>query len=117
MRTLLTALLIVLPTAAQADCTCLTSDGAVKEGQTACLKTADGPRLARCGKSQNVTSWFFSDERCEVKSSALSSTKRPHQSLRDSFSTGEATIVPSALKRGNAFNVPSPLEKVPQRGG
>jgi hypothetical protein len=101
MRTLLTALLIVLPTAALADCTCLSSDGAVKEGETACLKTADGPRLARCGKSQNVTSWFFTDERCEVKTSFSVLPKGPHQSpLRGaSFSTGEATIVPSPLER------------------
>jgi hypothetical protein len=39
-------------------------------------------------------------------------TKRPHQSLRDSFSKGEATLVPSPLERGDREAVGQvPLQK------
>jgi hypothetical protein len=58
-----------MTTPSQAVCKCLYSGGMVKEGETACITTAKGPRVARCGKSQNVTSWLMTEDRCEVKQS------------------------------------------------
>jgi hypothetical protein len=49
---------------AEANCTCRFAGGDVKEGQTACIKTANGPSLARCEKSQNVTSWKNLNQPC-----------------------------------------------------
>ncbi len=63
---LLLILLCSMLVQALADCTCKYTDGEVKEGETACIKTAAGPRLARCGKSQNVSSWLLTDESCEL---------------------------------------------------
>ncbi len=49
---------------AAADCVCLYRGGEVKEGQTACINTVAGNRLARCGKVLNNTSWFVTDQAC-----------------------------------------------------
>ncbi len=47
-----------------ADCTCLNRGTEVKEGKTACIKTANGEQLALCEKNLNVTNWKFLGEEC-----------------------------------------------------
>jgi hypothetical protein len=69
--------LFLLPATAHADCKCLFDGGEVKEGELACIKTADGPKLARCGKSQNVTSWVVTEDDCEIKQSLQMSLVKP----------------------------------------
>ena len=51
-------------TPAAADCLCRAVGVIVSEGQTACITTPDGRKLARCEKSQNVSSWRFLQEAC-----------------------------------------------------
>jgi hypothetical protein len=38
----------------------------VELGQTACLMSPKGPRLATCGMALNNTSWQFSESPCTV---------------------------------------------------
>jgi hypothetical protein len=49
-----------------ADCSCRAPGKRVPLGDTACLATAEGPRLATCVMNQNVTSWAISKEGCVV---------------------------------------------------
>jgi hypothetical protein len=64
---MLIALLVSAATIeARAECTCRYPGGSVKEGQSVCIKTATGPKLARCEKNQNVTSWKFSTQSCPI---------------------------------------------------
>ena len=58
------ALLAGLATPAAADCMCRAVGIIVSEGQTVCITTPEGRRLARCEKSQNVSSWRFLDDAC-----------------------------------------------------
>jgi hypothetical protein len=58
------ALLAALATPAAADCICRAVGVTVSEGQTACITTPDGRKLARCEKSQNVSSWRFLQDAC-----------------------------------------------------
>lgn len=50
-------------------CTCKYVGGDVKQGDTACIKTAKGKSLARCEKVLNNTSWRVLDQPCEVEQS------------------------------------------------
>lgn len=43
--------------AAGAPCRCRARNVVATEGQTVCIVTPSGPRLARCDKVTNVTSW------------------------------------------------------------
>jgi hypothetical protein len=52
---------------ASAQCTCIFTEGTVKEGETACIWSAKGKTLARCEKVQNVTSWRFLDQDCPLQ--------------------------------------------------
>jgi hypothetical protein len=45
-------------------CKCRARGMTATLGQTLCIPTPDGVRLARCGKVQNVMSWFFIDGPC-----------------------------------------------------
>jgi hypothetical protein len=49
---------------ANATCKCLNRGVEVPEGKTACIKTANGPRLALCEKNLNVTNWKFLGQGC-----------------------------------------------------
>jgi hypothetical protein len=71
----LVGLLIAGPTLAQtsstspqaqhaADCTCRVEGRSVAVGATACLRTADGPKLAECGMVLNNTSWQITRRPC-----------------------------------------------------
>jgi hypothetical protein len=53
-----------LATPAAADCLCRAVGVVVSEGQTVCITTPDGRKLARCEKSQNVSSWRFLQDAC-----------------------------------------------------
>ncbi len=52
--------------AAAHDCTCRSPNGRVGLGDTVCLKTADGPRLAQCVMDLNITSWKVLKAPCPV---------------------------------------------------
>ena len=49
---------------AEAPCKCRARGVVATEGQTLCIWTPQGVRLARCGKVQNVSSWTFLDAPC-----------------------------------------------------
>ena len=51
---------------AEADCVCRARGIVATHGQTLCIRTAQGTRLARCGKVSNVASWTFLDGPCPV---------------------------------------------------
>jgi hypothetical protein len=51
---------------AAADCTCRARGVVAAHGQTLCIQTPQGPRLARCGKLSNVASWTFLDGTCPM---------------------------------------------------
>ena len=46
------------------NCKCLYAGGIARQGETRCIKTSEGPRLARCGMVLNNSSWTFSKEAC-----------------------------------------------------
>lgn len=73
MRTVLATVLCLLATAtAAADkhgCTCKYEGGDVKQGETACIKTAKGKSLARCEMVLNNTSWTVLNQPCDVEQS------------------------------------------------
>lgn len=50
---------------AEADCRCRGSDGTLfQQGELACIKTAKGPRLARCEMVLNNSSWTVVRDDC-----------------------------------------------------
>ena len=49
---------------ADANCTCRGLGRNFELGETACLETPKGPRIATCGMALNNTSWLFSDTPC-----------------------------------------------------
>jgi hypothetical protein len=70
-RSLVCTVLIVLAgeaavSAAVADCTCRARGQAFELGQSTCLATPKGARIATCGMVLNNTSWQFSDMPCVV---------------------------------------------------
>jgi hypothetical protein len=70
-RSLICTVLMVLAgdaalTAAAADCTCRARGQEFELGQSTCLQTAKGARIATCGMVLNNTSWQFSDTPCVV---------------------------------------------------
>ena len=50
------------------DCTCQNYGRFIKAGQTACIRTNKGPKMARCVMRGNVTDWDFLDEKCAFTS-------------------------------------------------
>lgn len=58
------ALATVVPSAAAIECTCRAPGKRVELGGTICLRTPDGPRLARCVMDLNITSWKVLDAPC-----------------------------------------------------
>jgi hypothetical protein len=51
---------------ASADCTCRARGVVAAHGETLCIRTPEGVRLARCEKVTNVASWRFLDGPCPV---------------------------------------------------
>jgi hypothetical protein len=68
MRTIsspaLAAVFVLWAGTASAECICLNRGVEIKEGKTACIKTASGGQLALCEKNLNVTNWKFLGEEC-----------------------------------------------------
>lgn len=52
--------------AAVADCTCRSQGRDFEVGQSACLATPKGARIATCGMVLNNTSWHFTEMPCVV---------------------------------------------------
>jgi hypothetical protein len=52
--------------AAAADCICRAQGREFELGQSACLQTPRGARIATCGMVLNNTSWQFSETACVV---------------------------------------------------
>jgi hypothetical protein len=46
------------------ECRCLAQGRSFGLGETACLRTSEGPRLAECGMVLNNTSWRFTQRPC-----------------------------------------------------
>lgn len=70
-RSLLTSLVALVGfaggvSAAVADCTCRSQGRDFELGQSACLQTPKGARIATCGMVLNNTSWQFTDTPCVV---------------------------------------------------
>ena len=75
-------------TIAEADCRCRGSDGRIfQQGELACIKTAKGPRLARCEMVLNNSSWTV---------------------VRDDCPTAMATPVPRDIAAAAAAVMPTP---------
>jgi hypothetical protein len=69
MRLMITGLIAAVLTGAasspaNADCTCRGPGVVAKHGQTVCLRTPAGLRLARCEMVLNNSSWTFLPEPC-----------------------------------------------------
>jgi putative hemolysin len=47
-----------------ANCYCRAQGKTFAVGETTCLRTADGPRVAECGMVLNNTSWQFTTRSC-----------------------------------------------------
>jgi len=65
---LATAFLIISVTASFADCTCRAQGRDLEQGQTICMATTKGFRLATCGMVLNNSSWYVSESPCVVSS-------------------------------------------------
>jgi hypothetical protein len=46
------------------DCTCRVEGRSIAVGATACLRTAEGPRVAECAMVLNNTSWRITTRTC-----------------------------------------------------
>jgi len=46
------------------DCYCRAAGRMFAPGETVCLKTSDGPRLAQCQMAINVMSWNITSQPC-----------------------------------------------------
>jgi len=62
----LAAASFALPARADPDCTCRAQGREFALGQSVCLVSPKGPRIATCGMVLNNTSWQFSDTPCVV---------------------------------------------------
>jgi hypothetical protein len=56
--------LIISPAMAEDVCTCKYKEMNVPEGQTICMQTPNGSRMAKCVKVLNNTSWKFEGATC-----------------------------------------------------
>lgn len=48
------------------NCTCRYNGRDYHLGESACIRTPEGPRLARCALNLNNTSWEFTDKSCPL---------------------------------------------------
>jgi hypothetical protein len=91
MRTILTGaavvtLLVGAVSSAQADCRCRARGVVATHGQTVCIQTHQGMRLARCEKVSNMSSWTFLEAPCPQAARsrpavALAHTPHSHSDL------------------------------------
>jgi hypothetical protein len=111
MLALTLCLIATAPTTAEADCTCIYAGGNVEHGQTACISTAKGKRLARCDKVLNNSSWTILDEACDIEQSSNVPGPSPHSGEGPGVGTSKINLKPrdgftlllaSLLQRENA---------------
>lgn len=72
------AALIFTPAPARADCTCRYNGGTTDVGDTVCMKTPNGARLARCDMALNNPSWTFLDAPCPSANVSPAPKKHDH---------------------------------------
>ena len=81
MRPFLLSLALLLieaaHTTAAADCTCRARGVTATHGQTLCIRTPQGTRLARCEKVSNVSSWRFLNVPCPLAAVPPAHTSAP----------------------------------------
>jgi hypothetical protein len=72
---------------ASADCTCRARDGIrATLGETICIPTPSGTRLARCDQVLNNTSWTFLDAPCpQAMLDRLTNTRTARSSVPQSI--------------------------------
>jgi hypothetical protein len=70
-------LLVACATEAAADCTCRALGRSFELGQSLCLTTPNGPRMAVCDMQINVTSWRFSQTPCVTAGTELPRAQYP----------------------------------------
>jgi hypothetical protein len=58
--------LLVSPAAADPNCICRARGQTFELGQSTCLASPKGPRIATCGMVLNNTSWQFSETPCVI---------------------------------------------------
>lgn len=75
-------LLCVSPAAALADCTCRAQGRNVEMGETICLATHNGPRLATCEMVLNNSSWKISNTSCAISTRIDRKPARSHAHLK-----------------------------------
>jgi hypothetical protein len=80
-------------TAAFADCTCRAGGRNYELGQTACISTPQGFRLAVCGMVLNNTSWRISTDACV----AAHEQHAPSQTLSRKSAARPATLARSSM--------------------
>lgn len=56
------------PALSAGNCTCRGNGADIPEGQTVCLKTSSGAKLARCERVLNNTSWKILEKDCPTAS-------------------------------------------------
>jgi len=61
---------LISAAAADPDCTCRARGQAFELGQSTCLPSPKGPRMATCGMVLNNTSWQFTDTPCVISRAA-----------------------------------------------
>ena len=99
-------LLVMAPLAPSAqaapDCKCRYAGQFYAAGDFACIKTDKGFRLARCGLSENVSTWRFLKKGCR----GLSWFARPQPSLAALYLDRKPALLTSALTSGKQSRRP-----------
>jgi hypothetical protein len=85
--------------ATASECICRAQGRQFELGQTACLVTPKGPRLATCGMVLNNTSWQFSEVPCTISDASPPDTPRPLQAARDRARAGVALNMAKAKSK------------------
>ena len=96
----ISAIGISLSQAQTVSCTCRYKGEKYGIGESICLKSPEGLRMATCGMVLNNTSWQFSDAPCPLtqlrqsNGSALEATGNPalHKTRRQDPATGPSSI-------------------------
>jgi hypothetical protein len=77
----------VIPGRASADCTCRARGLVAEHGQTVCIRTPEGFRLARCDKVSNVASWTFLSGACPQIASNITGMPGVRSAVKLSIAT------------------------------
>ena len=77
-----------------ADCTCRSRGRDYELGQSACLQSPKGARIATCGMVLNNTSWQFTDAPCTISAvpQALPQSAKPHGHAHGHAHGAQATL-------------------------